>query len=642
SLENFSRGGRTILHALQPLTTVAFRSKPDLVIVSYGINDAIAGMPLATYRMFVQNVVDVVRAQGADLMLCGPSLILNEPPERGMALTRPYAATMREVAESNGVFFADLGDLSWLVQIVERPEPLQHAKKPSPRAPEAPSGPVSPAVPAIVSPVAEQMNPDPDKQAMEAFQQVVDTLKLQFKHQGMVDWVHPDTASHRVLGRRVFKELLNGPRGVPWQVSGASFHLEGEDRAVLAYRIENPTPDEQTYSILPLVTPMWKPLDASSRIRLKAGKKTQITVTYGRAAAAEPGDLGRVDLFASHEPFVRLPVLTVGGGTTRVEDLRAIITPVALLWDAGTLFNSERSVALGARLINTGATALGGTWEAEWLGVKSNGSFQVGARGETPLLVTLRPPVGTEATRFKGTLAVRLTLGGVVLRFEREVEMVRNIGLKETVPLFEASTYVRDKVVAPPIAGETNPGVSFRADADSSALYLTYDIYGYNLQDNPDGSGALSLGLNLDGRSYGKRLTPGATDDLRVTAGAGDGDATVASLPAWCFGTGYANEFDAAQVKAKVTSRPDGARRLTLTIPRAFLYLHEWALGNGNSQLGLNTMLQLWQPGESKDSSSAKVSFAMFLNGRHRDDAEALAVLELTDKPTSRWTVHVY
>src|SRR5688500_7430007 len=41
TMQNLSRGGRLIFHAMQPLTTTAFENKPDLVIVSYGINDAL-------------------------------------------------------------------------------------------------------------------------------------------------------------------------------------------------------------------------------------------------------------------------------------------------------------------------------------------------------------------------------------------------------------------------------------------------------------------------------------------------------------------------------------------------------------------------------------------------------------------------
>jgi hypothetical protein len=100
--------------------------------------------------------------------------------------------------------------------------------------------------------------------------------------------------------------------------------------------------------------------------------------------------------------------------------------------------------------------------------------------------------------------------------------------------------------------------------------------------------------------------------------------------------------YDESQIKAKLSSRPDGARRLTITLPRSYLYLHEWAMGNGNSELGINTTLGLWQPGEAAGAPGNVLNFTLTSNGRHRDDAESLAALELVDKSTGRWTVRIY
>jgi hypothetical protein len=98
--------------------------------------------------------------------------------------------------------------------------------------------------------------------------------------------------------------------------------------------------------------------------------------------------------------------------------------------------------------------------------------------------------------------------------------------------------------------------------------------------------------------------------------------------------------YDEKQVKCRLTSRPDGARRVTITLPRGYLYLHEWAMGNANSELGINTTLQIWQNGENGQGSYQ--TFCLTSNGRHRDDAESLVALELSDKPTGRWTVRLY
>lgn len=652
TVQNFSRGGRQIFHALQPLNTTAFENNPDLVIVSYGINDANNGQPLDVYRRNVQQVVDTVKAHNADLILCGPSLILENPPELKLALTRPYTDTMREVAQANGVFFADLGDLTWLIQLEQRVHPLDEVKKKLAKQaakaeaaaataaeaakndPKAPAPPAPPRAPVLENPLEDEMNADPDKKAMVSFQQIVDLLKTRYNHGDIADLVHPDTPSQQLLGRRVFQELINGPKKVPWVMGGASVNLENSETCKLTYRLENPTDQEQTYAVLPLLTPTWTPQDAPSQVALKPGKKTLVNVTYKRTPPATTQ--GRSDLFPPHEAVFRLPILTAGGGMARIEEARAGITPIAVLWNTGAAFN-QQTIELSGRFANTSGQTVVGKWEATWMGQTATGTFSATGTSEEPFRVRFNAP---PTTRQKGTVTFQVTLGNNSYRFDRELEVVRNISLKEPVPLLSPNTYLRDQPQNPLMPDTTSPGVVLRADADSNALYLTYDIYGYRLQDSPAGTGAVGLELNLDARSYGKRLTPGSTDAIRMVATAADGDATVSPMPAWIFGNGYAMYYDEKQVKCRLSSRPDGARRVTVTLPRGYLYLHEWAMGNANSQLGINTTLQIWQNGES--GQGAYQTFCLTMSGRHRDDAESLAVLELSDKPTGRWTVRLY
>lgn len=654
TVQNFSRGGRQIIHALQPITTIAFENNPDLIIVSYGINDCINGLSLDTYRRTIQQIVDAVKAQGADLILCGPSIILSDPPELSMGLTRPYGDTMREVAAANGVFFADLGDLTWLIQLENRVHPLDEIKKKlareaakaarqaeaaaaaaaaDPGAPPLPPATPPPA-PLLDNPLSDEMNADPDKKAMVSFQQIVDVLKSRFNHGDFVDLVHPDAPTQELLGRRVFMELLNGPKSVPWIMSSADAILEPGDVCKVSYRLENPTEDEQTYTILPLLTPVWTPQDAPSQLTLKAGKKALVNITYKRSGPS--GARGRADLFPPHEAIFRLPILTVAGGMARIEEARAAIAPVAVLWNTDTSFN-QQSIDVRGRILNADTKPATGTWEATWMGQKATGTFTAQPRSEEPFQIKLNFP---DTSRQKGTLAFKVTLGAATYQFDRELEVVRNISLKEAIPLISPLVYIRDQPQKPLLPDSTAPGVIFRVDADSNMLFLTWDIYGYNLLDNPAGNGAVGLEVNLDARSYGQRLTPGSTDAIRVVCGAADGDAIVSPLPPWCFGTGYGMFYDEKQIKCRLTSRPDGARRITMALPRGYLYLHEWAMGNANSQLGINTTIQIWQqPG---DAAGDYQGFGLTMNGRHRDDAESLAVLELSDKPTGRWTVRLY
>lgn len=641
TLQNFSRGGKLAFHALQPLGTVAFENKPDLVVISDGINDANFGEDLASYRRHLQAMIDLVRAQGADLILCGPSLTLSEQPESGLAVTPPYADVMREVAEASGVFYADLGDLAWLVKLDERNRQTRLPKKVEAPATDGKTAEIKPVTPAIQNPVADDADLDPDKKAVKIFQQIVQSLKLSFDHGTTVDWVHPNTAAQRNLGRRVYAELLNGPKSAPWKISQASVQFENSTQGVLTYRIENTTTTDQIVTLLPLITSDWIPQDAPTRIDLKAGKKGDVKITY--KAAHEPGAAGTASasLFSLRDSFLRLPIMTVGHEMARIEIVRAVIAPLAIVWDTGTKFNQAGVTDLEGRIINNSDQAVSGKWEATWLGQSVTAEFKVEPRAESPFKVSLKmPDANTTAARQKGTLAFAVNSDNKTVRFDREVEIVRNLGLKEALPLLAIDSYVRDQVPKPPLPNPTVPGVAFKADADAESLYLTWDIFGQNLQDNPAGTGAMIVEVSLDARSYGKRQNPGSTDPIRMAVGAADGDAKLSSLPPWCFGNGYGMFYDVKMVKAKLSSRPDGSRRLTLTLPRTYLYLHEWSLQNGNSQLGINTSVQIWQT--AADNTGSYQAYVLTSNGRHRDDAESLAVLELANKSTGRWTVRLY
>ena len=195
-----------------------------------------------------------------------------------------------------------------------------------------------------------------------------------------------------------------------------------------------------------------------------------------------------------------------------------------------------------------------------------------------------------------------------------------------------------------PELGERGRSVTLKADADKDMLFLTLDLRGVDLKDDPASGMSWAATVNLDARSYGKRLNRGVTDTLRINGKAADGPATVGSIPPWAFGTGYAAVFDEAQVKAVVSSGSEGSRRVTISLPRSYLYLHEWALGNGNSQLGINATFSFWQepvPGVSAGGFGGDGQFNLLFN-RHRDDAEGCAALELTAESTQRWTVSLY
>lgn len=599
TLRNLGRGGKLMLHAMQALTTYGLENPPDLVMVSFGINDATFGMDLAQYAANLQEVIDTTRAAGAEMILLSPTLTVNDPPEADMALTRPYADIMREVAADNSIFFVDLGDLQPIIKI-----------------------------------------PSDQNEPAAMFESVVSQYRRFFDHADRQDFTHGRPSLHARLGQRIYDELLDGPAASPWMVDAASVQLGGGDNLSLSYRLTNTSDHPLSLTLLPLVMRAWRPLDAVPQILIKPGKSKTVTTTYQRR---DVHGLGHFAVLPSGAPILRVPILISAEGTARIADLRATITPLSVLWKCETTFNAESTFAPENVLINTSGAALKGTWEARWLDMKREGTFDVAPGERAPLEIKFPLPDPAKTPhRQNGKLALIVTTGSTSLRFDRDVELSRNIALKETVPMSPYTAQTSPPM--PDVAAGTN-GVSFKADADKDNFFITFEIVGENLQDDPASKNAWALDISLDARSYGKRLTFGSTDPLRFSGPAADGPGVITNIPPWAFGTGYAAQFDANYVKANLTSGANGVRRLTVTIPRAYLYLHDWTLGNGNSQLGLNASLLFWQPSPGPGKPSGyleETSFSLVRSGRHRDDAQALTVLELAEKATPRWTINLY
>lgn len=595
TLRNLGRGGKLSIHAMQALSTYGLETPPDLVMLSFGINDAMLGLDLGVYAKAFQDVIATVRAAGGEVMLLGPTLVVGDPAEAELAKTRAYCDTLREVAEESGAFFVDLGDLTNLVKVRED----------------------------AVGPAG-------------VFANVVTDYRRFFDHTKTVDWVHPRPVLHDRLGRQIFRELIDGPTKVPWEMGKAELRMTDTKSMELKVKLKNASKEKAKTVVLPLVTVTWKPTDATPEMELAPGEERELVIHYARRDEMS----GRVNPMPSHEPALRMPLMVNVGELARIEDVRATLKPVVLLWKVETLFNQEKDFLPANLFTNTSEAAVEGTWQAAWMGQDLKGEFKLEAGAQKELPLRFKLPASHDGQPFnqKTDLSVLVTIGGQVFRFDREVDLTQNFGLKEAVAM--RSSLARKSPMTPAL-GEREKGITLKADADRETLFLTFDLRGVDLKDDPATGMSWAATVNLDARSYGKRLNRGVTDTLRINGKAADGPATVGTIPPWAFGSGYAAVFDEAQVKAVVSSGSDGARRLTISLPRSYLYLHEWALGNGNSELGINATFSFWQepvPGVSAGGFGGEGLFELLLN-RHRDDAEGCAALELTTEPTERWTV---
>jgi len=400
---------------------------------------------------------------------------------------------------------------------------------------------------------------------------------------------------------------MNGTPAVAWRVENASATLEGQGKLLVQCEITNASAQPLQLTVLPLVPKGLKLKDTNAALTLAAGAQQKVKVTYIITNTLQ---------LPLSDGQMRLPLLVIAGKEARIHDLVMPLRPFSVAWNDRTACNQEKEFAPTLESENSTGSDLSGTWEAEWGGKKQDGKVKLDANGSEAIKLALALPVDEKAPlRQRLPLNFALDANGVRQIFDRYIEITRNFGLKEAVPLGAAD-------------GQAG-GVTLRADADSMKLFLTLDLAGVDLEDGASGK-AFELLLNLDARTYGQRLTPGATSALRITGKASDGEAEIDQIAPWAFGSGYAAEFETKEIQAVISSSASGGRKLTITLPKSYFYRHEWALGNGNSELGINVRFT----GGGREYFLARST-------RQGDDAESLSVLELTDKPTRRWTVRV-
>lgn len=581
TLRVFSVRGGTMPKAMSLLSTYGAEAPPDLLIVGFGLFDETSGSDAMTYAKTLHQVIDAMRPRGLDMLLTGPMASMREPIDLSLAAGRPLAGIAEDAAKEAGCAFADLGDLSAMVKL----------------------------------------DPEDIADPTQTVPMIGKSYRDLFERKDGFDPVHPTQSWHRKAGQGAFQALAGLSQALPWSVKTSTIVRTDAEHCVVTCTVENTSRTKQTFNVVPLPLQRWTAQDKPVALELKGHEKKELTLIWQRNNA--PAAV-RFATFSGHEAMGRMPLLIAGAGTARVEELSAEVQPIAVLWKLDTLFNQQGKFTVDNVVLNTTPADLKGlTWTAEWNGQKKDGKLDLAKGKNTTLELAFDLPKDAGPRRVASPLILEIKVDGKALRWERAVEISQNFGINAELPLTAA--------------GAMKGTVTMQATAEPDALQLVFDMAGIDLQADPNGA-ALRCELNLDARSYGSRLGIGSTDAVTITAGAKDGEGNVGKIVPWAFGTGYGMKYDEAGVIARLGSA--GTRRqFIVSVPRSYLYRHEWAVGNGNSQLGINARLQFWQ----KDAGwSASNQFSLTMNGKEGDDAEGLAVLELTDKPTARWTVVVW
>jgi acyl-CoA thioesterase I len=99
SVENASISGETTSGGASRLPEVLSRTRPAVVVLELGGNDALRGLPLAMSRQNFSTMIEAAQKAGAKVVLAGMQM----PPNYGKAYTESFRAMYEELAAKHKV-----------------------------------------------------------------------------------------------------------------------------------------------------------------------------------------------------------------------------------------------------------------------------------------------------------------------------------------------------------------------------------------------------------------------------------------------------------------------------------------------------------------------------------------------------------
>jgi hypothetical protein len=583
TVENMGLGGRVSMHALARTTTDGFANRPSIMTIEYGINDSYGAIPLHEYLQAYEDSAALAPANGCDVIFLGPSTILGRGSElHSLARTLYYSSALRDLAAKLGVFYFDLATVTTMGSSVD------------PKA--------------------------SDEEVIAAYN--AELAKEYHTHStGEIDTLHPSPQGQRAMGLAVYEALLKEP--VPKYRIGGFATLDGKGGFDLEFKVKNLSEDDVDGRVILPPFRGFKPTQSAVPFQLRAGKGQVLNANY----KSEGG--GTNYKIESSEPVLRVPLIIADEERCVATTVVTAIGPVAPVWRAGA-FDELRDAVKGEFAVATpaGTDPASGAYSISWLGETNRGNYKTGS----PVRFSFPLP-GAATWRAKGALVLELQSGEQKYRFERGLEVSRNIGLSQAVPMAREDQYKEG-------GGASRSDVTFRASANANGITFIHEIA--TPLRKLGGKAPYYLELQIDARPYGKRRHFGFADFVRFIP-LEDGGVKVSSLRPALFGNGYAKKLDSSAIKTSRKLLPGGGETLTVTIPRRFFYLHEWALGNGNSLLGINSRVFVQGPSATDEEPYQPDGDYMLVHPRMtRFNTQSLGILELSTKPTKRWSSRLY
>ncbi|NCF94771.1 MAG: hypothetical protein GWQ05_28005 [Verrucomicrobiaceae bacterium] len=359
------------------------------------------------------------------------------------------------------------------------------------------------------------------------------------------------------------------------------------------------------------------------------GVRFQSTDTTLSFRLDRPEDMG-----LSYRGRLPFTVLVIDDRRVSWIPVDAMLANVGLEWVDHAHADNDATVPVKARVYRYAGAPDNVPYEMTFRNEKTSGTVRFS--GDFPGIIDWAVTLPDEARTVREILVIRLGNNGSLGHYERQLDAIRQFPLNKPVPLQLVGGAVAkpdaEKEVDPLSVGD--PEALLTVEASKEDIFVHVDLKNVDIV-STDGSPGLQADLTLDARSYGKRQTLGYAGVLFLSAGPEDGPATVSPFAKRAhFGNGYARRPKVLGRQARLSTRPNGTRRLTIQMTRAYFYKHKWALANHNSQLGIGLSLAVTQPGDAQP-----LRYVLQETPRFPNNAEDLAVIELSEKGSNRWCV---
>ncbi len=598
TFEQFTEPNGTVLGALRHMSGRALLNHPDLVLIHAGVNDSLEGILLETFGQALEEAATKASESGAEVIIVGPTLIHEPGSATGWGVTRAYAAEARQVAEKLGIMFIDPAvDLA-------RTRPIPDDGSPGERA-----GQISEAI------------------ALELFDY----------GPGVKETILINPEAHRRAGRGMFQQFLNGLPDSGWKVQGSGTLVRPRELEVEA-EVTNTSDREKAGVLVALdIGSSWKATIPAFDLNCAPGEKKKFKILYRQRIVSGEGE--NAVYAASQFPDGKLdcPLLISDLYDTSLLDLTGDLGPVKVEWDFAPQQGRRGNFPLKFSLRNPGKELVKGNYELAYANQRARVSFEL-APAQTKEFsnqCTLPKEHGQWGAKNPVVLTVDTQAGKFIE--EREVEVIRNLRLGETRPLAKASELLD---ATGPLQSDGRTSVLASVDADF--LKLTFDLGTVEVQSIP-GKPSLLLELSLDGRPSGEGGAAGFVEPVQIGFSASDGPGKVASISDAAFGEGYSKELSPLGVFAELSTGAGGRRKAEISIPKLYLYRHDWKLDDPESRIGILARVNF-----ARRDSSGMGSYpaeARWMNAGAplcREDASALPQVELLKGESEAWSVHLY